>query len=147
MLLRKQHRFYWGRFLTPDHHWQAAHTESALQLGPWIFVRPQISNPCLRNWFNRYSRWFMTAITLLIWVLVVRVEVKNIPSSLTCSTCSICIIEGGGTYWRRDGCLNTISLVLEILIKSLLQSARLCMWMYSSTQVVSVCWEHSCTLN
>ena len=35
----------------------------------------------------------------------------------------------GGTYWRRDGRLNTISLALEVLIKSLLQSAHLFMCM------------------
>ena len=102
-----------------------------------ICVRPRISSSCLHNWFNRYSRWFMTAITLLIWMLVVRVGVKNTPSSLTWSICSICVIGGEGTYWQRDGRLNTISLVLDVLIKSLLQSANQCIWIYSSSKVVS----------
>ena len=87
--------------------------------------------PLLANWINTYSCWFMTAITLLIWVLVVRVGVQNTTSSLTWSTSSICVIGGGGTYWQRDGRLNKISLVLDVLIKSLLQSAHLCIWMYS----------------
>ena len=50
--------------------------------------------------------------------------------------------------------LNTISLVLKALIKCLLQSAHFCIWMYSSSKVVScaedkavINHQHTCTLN